>query len=67
MASLAMLKLHYVMRGITRQVMHGLTCHAEVALSSAAVELSAAAIAGRMLPTHGQPSSDAWYHASSNA
>ena len=36
-------------------------------LSSAAVELSAAAIAERMLPPCGQPSSDAWHHALCNA
>ena len=47
------------MNGITRRVMHGITCHAEAAPSSAAVELSTAAIAERMLPPCGQPSSDA--------
>ena len=36
-------------------------------MSAAVVELSAAAIAERMLPPCGQPSSDAWHHASSNA
>ena len=34
--------------------MHGITCHAEAALSSAAVEQGAAAIAERMLPPRGQ-------------
>ena len=41
------------MNSITRQVMHGVTCHAEAAVSSAAVELSAVAIAERMLPLVG--------------
>ena len=40
--------------------MHGITCHAEAALPRAAVELSAAAIAERMLPPRGHLSSDAW-------
>ena len=47
------------MNGVTRRVVHGIICHAEAAVSSAAVELSAAAIAERMLPPRGQPSSDA--------
>ena len=47
-----------VMHGIARCVAHGIACHTEAALSSAAVELSAAVNAERMLPPRGQPSSD---------
>ena len=47
------------MHGVTRRVMNGIVFHDEAALWSAVVQLSATAIAERMLPYCWQLSSDA--------